>query len=71
MRQVLLEFRDSQDAGADGSGIGVGDGVGDGAGESPQDRTAALAEDNRELRETVEAQAEELELLRRRTAEPR
>ena len=69
MRQVLEEFRDSQGAGADESGI-VG---GDGASETLRDRAAALAlaleEENRELRETVEAQAVELEALRRRITE--
>ena len=69
MRQVLQEFRDSQDAGDDGPGVGVSDGVEDGAGESQRERVAALERENRELRATVEAQAEELEALRRRVSE--
>ena len=70
MRQVLEEFRDAQDAGGDGPEVGVGDGTrADGAGESPLDRVAALEQENRELRETVEAQAEELDALRRQVAE--
>ena len=69
MRQVLQEFRDSQDAGDGGRDVDVGDGVEDGAGESPHDRVAALEEENRKLRETVEAQAVELEALRRKVSE--
>ena len=69
MRQVLQEFRDSRDAGDDGPGVGVVDGVEDGAGESQHDRAAALERENRELRATVEAQAVELEALRRQVAE--
>ena len=69
MREVLAEFRDAPDAGDDGPGVGVGDGVEDGAGESRHGRMAELEQENRELRETVEAQAEELEALRRRVAE--
>ena len=69
MRQVLQEFRDSQDAGDGGPGIVAGDGAGEDAGETPQDRAAVLEEENRELRETVETQAEELEALQRRVAE--
>ena len=46
MRQVLQEFRDSQ---------GVG---GDGVEESPEVRAETLEEENRELRQTVQAQAE-------------
>jgi len=67
MRQVLEEFRDSQDVGDDGSGVGAG--VEDGAGESPHDRTAELERENRNLRATVEAQAVELEALRRQVSE--
>ena len=69
MRQVLQEFRDSQGVGGDGPSVAGGDGVEDGAGESQHDLVAALERENRELRETVEAQAEELEALRRRVAE--
>ncbi|MYC37876.1 MAG: hypothetical protein F4X66_13335 [Chloroflexi bacterium] len=70
MRQVLQEFRDSQDVSGDGPDVGAGDGTrADGAGESQHDLVAALERENRELRETVEAQAEELEALRRRVAE--
>ena len=54
-----------QDVGDDGPGIVAGDG----AGETQQDRAAALEEENRALRETVEAQAGELEGLRCRVAE--
>ena len=69
MRQVLQEVRDSQNASDAGPYVGFGDGAEDGAGESPQDRVAALEDENRALRETVKAQAEELEALRRRVAE--
>ena len=69
MRQVLQEFRDAQDAGNDGPGAGVNHVVEDGAGESQHDLVAALERENRELRETVEAQAEELEALRRKVSE--
>ena len=69
MRQVLQEFRDSQDAGDDGPGVGVSDGDEDGAGESQHDRVAALEQENRELRETVKAQTVELEDLRRQVAD--
>ena len=69
MRQVLEEFRDSQVAGDDGPGVAGGDVVEDGAGESQHDSVAALERENRELRETVEAQAEELEALRRQVSE--
>ena len=66
MRQVLQEFRNSQGVGDDAPV--VGDGAGEDTGETPQER-AALEQENWELRETVEAQAEELEALRRRVAE--
>ena len=70
MRQVLQEFRDSQDVSGDGPDVGAGDGTrADGAGESQHDLVAALERETRELRETVEAQTEELEALRRRVAE--
>ena len=69
MRQVLQEFRDSQGVGGDEPVIGAGDGDGEDTGETPEHRAAALEQENRELRETVEAQAEELEALRRRVAE--
>ena len=65
MRQVLQEFRDSHDVDDDGPGTVAGAD----AGETQQDRAAALEQENRTLRETVEAQAEELEALRRRVAE--
>ena len=51
MRQVLQEFQDSQGVGDDGPGIISADGVGD----TQQDRVAALEDENRKLRETVEA----------------
>ena len=69
MRQVLQEFRDGQGSSDDGPSIAAGDDAEKDAGETLQGRAAALEEENRELRETVEAQAEELELLRRRIAE--
>ena len=69
MQQVLQEFRDSQDVDDDGPGLVAGDGAGEDTGETPEHRAAALEQENRELRETVEAQAEELEALRRRVAE--
>ena len=65
MRQVLQEFRDSQGVGDDEPLVVVGDGAGEDSGETPEERAAALEQENRELRETVEAQAEELEALRR------
>ena len=69
MRQVLQEFREARDAADDGPGVVANAGVEDGAGESPHDRVAALEWENRELRETVEAQAVELEELRRKVSE--
>ena len=69
MREVLEEFRDSQDVGDAGVGTVGGDGAGEDALQIQQDRVAALERENRELRETVQAQAEELETLRRRVAE--
>jgi len=70
MRQVLQEFRDAQDAGDDAPDVSAGDGTrADGAGESQHDLVIALERENRELRETVESQAEELEALRRQVAE--
>ena len=69
MCQVLQEFRDSQDVGGDGPGIVAGDSDGEDPGESPEHRAAQLERENRELRETVEAQAVELEALRRQVAE--
>ena len=68
MRQVLQEFRDSQDVGDDGQGVVTGDGAGEDKGKTLRD-LAALEQENRGLRETVEAQAEELEALRQRVAE--
>ena len=69
MRQVLQEFRDAHGVGGDGPAVGGGDVAEDGAGEPPQDRVAELERENRELRATVESQAEELDALRRRVAE--
>ena len=69
MRQVLAEFRDAQDVGGDGPGVVTGDSTGEDPGESPEHRAAQLERENRELRETVEAQAVELEALRRQLAE--
>ncbi len=69
MRQVLQEFRDSQDAGDGGPGVVAGDGAGEDAGETPGDRAAVLEEENRRLRETAETQAGELDALRRRVSE--
>lgn len=65
MREVLEEFRDSQGVGDAEPGT-VG---GDDAAETQQERAAALELENRELRETVEAQAEKLEALWQRIAE--
>ena len=64
MREVLEEFRDSQVVGDDGPGI-----VREGDAEVAEQDRGALERENRELRETVEAQAAELETLRRRVAE--
>ena len=63
MRQALADFRDSQDAGDSGPGAVAGDEAEEDAGETPEDRAAVLEEENRKLRETVKAQAEELEPL--------
>ena len=65
MRQVLEEFRDSK--GTDG--VGDSDDMEDGARESEHDSVAALERENRELRKTVEAQAQELDALRQQVAE--
>ena len=66
MREVLVAFRDSQDVGD----IEPGNVGGRGArAETQQDRAAELELENRELRETVDTQAEELETMRRRVAE--
>ena len=69
MRQALAEFRDAQDASNDGPGIAAGDGRGEDAAETREERPVALEQENRELRETVQAQAEELAALRRQVAE--
>ena len=69
MREALQEFRDAQNAGDDGPGVVEGDGRGEDAAETWEDRSAALEQENRELRETVEAQAEELVALRRQVAD--
>lgn len=47
----------------------AGDGAGEDTGETPEHPAAALERENRGLRETVEAQAEELETLRRQGVE--
>ena len=65
MRQALTEFRDSQDVGDDGAAV-VG---GEDTEATPGERAAALELENRELRETVEVQADELKALRRRVVE--
>ena len=76
MRQALQDFRDA--AGVDGGPKVIagdepsdldGDAAEDTEGETLEQRSAASEEKNRELRETVEAQAEELAALRRRVAE--
>lgn len=69
MREVLEEFRDSQYVGDDEPGVGVGGDVGEDVAETQEDLAAALEQEHRELQETVEAQAAELEVLRRRVAE--
>ena len=69
MRQVLQEFRDSGVAGGDGPGVVVGDGEGADTEETADERAAALEQENRELRDTVEVQAEELDRLRRQVAD--
>lgn len=69
MRQALEEFRDSQDAGDEGPGTAGGYVRKGHAAETQDERAVALERENRELRETVEAQAEELDALRWRVAE--
>ena len=69
MRQALTEFRDSQVVGDGGPDVVSGDGAGEDAWETSGDRAAALEEENRRLRQTVEAQVGELDALRRRVAE--
>ena len=66
MREALQEFRDSRDAGDGGPGTVRWYNAGEDAGETPEERVSALERENRELRETVEAQAGE---LRHRVAE--
>ena len=51
MRQALMDFRDSQDAGDDELGVVAVDGAGEDAGETPEDGAAALEQENRELPE--------------------
>ena len=68
VRQVLQELGESQGVANDGYGVVVGDDKGSDTEETPAVRAARLEEENRELREMVEAQAEELEVLRRRVA---
>ena len=75
MRQVLEEFRDSAVANELGSEdeaevqVDDGEGVAKGQGESLEQRVAAQADENRELRELVEGQARQLEELTNRVAE--
>ena len=69
MGDELGEFRDSQDADDDGPGVVAVDGAGADEGETRDERTAALQDENRELRETFEGEAEELAALRRQVAE--
>ena len=69
MRQVLQEFREAQEVGDDGPGVVAVDSPGEDVEETQQDRVATLEQENRALRATVEAQAKELEALRRRVAE--
>ena len=69
MRQVLVEFRDSQDVGDGGPPIVDGDGAAEDVEDTAELRVAALQLENRELRETAEDQAEELETLGGRVAE--
>ena len=69
MRQVLQEFRDARDVCDDGSEVGAGDDADERAEETAQNLVAAMERENRELRETVEVQAEELEALRRQVSE--
>ncbi len=75
MRQVLEEFRDAavdDETGSDEEGkvqVDGGEGVAEGQGESLEQRVAAQADENRELRELVEGQARQLEELRSRVAE--
>ncbi len=63
MRQVLEEFRDADvadEAGSDDEAevrVDDGEGVAEGQGESLEQRVAAQADENRELRELVEGQA--------------
>ena len=65
MRQAMREFRERQDVADDGHDDGAGDGAGENAEETLEERSAALELENQELRETVGAQAKELEVLRR------
>ena len=67
MRQVLQEFRDAE-AGDGEPEVVDGDGEAGGDAESVGERVAALEAENRELRETAEAHAEQLEELGRRVA---
>ena len=73
MRQVLEEFRDAsvddEAASEDEAEVQVDDGVAEGQGESLEQRVAAQADENRELRELVEGQARQLEELTRRVAD--
>ncbi len=68
VRQALQEYRDTLEASQDEPDVVPGAGADD-AEESMADRAADLERENRKLRETVAAQAEELEALRRRVAE--
>ena len=69
VRQVPREFRHLQNVVDDWPGIVGGDGEGADTKETHGERAAALGEENREFRETVETQAEELKVLGRRVVE--
>ena len=69
MRRALTEFRDSQDVDDDVTQNVVGDIAEQDADETLELRAPALERENRDLRETVQAQAEELEALRRQVSE--
>ncbi len=69
MRQTWGEFRDAQDAGDGGLSVVGGDIRGEDASETREERSAVLEAENRELRETVQAQADELDALRRQVSE--
>ncbi len=68
MRQALQEYRDTLEVSEDESDADPGVGSDD-AEDVMADSAAELERENWELRETISAQAEELEALRRRVAE--